>query len=937
MSMGNGGIDWKRLEDLFHAALSIDAKERPDFLERQCGADIVLRKEVESLLAFSDKTVESLKKPVETVAQVLAWNETGKTLGPYRLTDLLGDGGMGQVYLAQRSDELYEQQVAIKLMHSGVSRTPAMLLRFSAERQILANLNHPNIARLLDAGITGEGTPYLVMEYIDGHHIDDFCRRNKLGPTEILKLFLSACSAVEYAHKNLIIHRDIKPANIIVDPSGTPKLLDFGIAKLLDAEGGNALTRVTERIMTPEYASPEQARGDQVTTATDVYALGVLLYELLTGERPFRLDDKSPLEVIQVICDEQPPTPSSIVSARPASSEPRMAGRLNRDLDNIVLMAMRKEPARRYAGVSAMTGDIQAYLSGYPVQARTDRWTYRSQKFVGRHRASVTAAFLMILALIGFSIGMGILARRANRARLTAERETQFLNTIFQAATPDEARGNPVMARDLLDQGARRIDLELADQPDLQATMLDNVGRAYSAIGLYSQASSLLQRAYEIRCRILPRGSLDTASTEDALASALRLDGHYGQAEPHFRDALNMRIERLGTNNGDVEQSLGNLGECLYWEDRNTEAELFLRRALDIDHRMNIEAGASVRNYLALVLERAGNFPEAAGLLREAVEIARRRRGIESSSYLVSLHDYAGALIDSGDLNAAEATERQVLALREKIYGRDHPDVFYPLNNLAFILLEKGEWQEAMPVLDRSVDLMRQVGIRSKLVNALGNRARGFEQKGDFASADRDVKEALSMMENPADQRSWLFAKITAEMGSLQLARGDTGLATATISKGLKLERDLGGSGAPPYAGLLMALGDALLSGGNATNAEAAYREALLIRKEKFNPGNPVTLASQVRLGETLIREGRSVDAEPLLREATVFQTQSPFPLPPWRIAEADFAFGTCLVAMGQKTAGEKLIRASQEALRDHPQVHFRWPAIRRITASNRP
>src|SRR5579859_1752260 len=231
MAAGKDAIDWKRLEDLFHAALSVFPGERSDFLDRHCGTDRVLREEIESLLAFSGKTMESLKYPVETVAQALAWTETGKTIGPYRVMHLLGDGGMGQVYLAERSDALYEQQVAIKLMHSGVGRTPAMLLRFSAERQILANLSHPNIARLLDAGLTPDGAPYLVMEYIDGLHIDEYCRRNKLNTATVLKLFLSVCSAVEYAHKNLVIHRDIKPANIIVDATGVPELLDFGIAK----------------------------------------------------------------------------------------------------------------------------------------------------------------------------------------------------------------------------------------------------------------------------------------------------------------------------------------------------------------------------------------------------------------------------------------------------------------------------------------------------------------------------------------------------------------------------------------------------------------------------------------------------------------------------------------------------------------------------------
>ena len=320
MSMSDGAIDWNRLEELFHATLALEPSDRADFLERTCGGDAALRQEIESLIAFSGGSVDSLKRPVERIAQTLAWAERGKSIGPYRLMHLLGDGGMGQVYLAERADALYEQRVAIKLMHAGVGRSAAMLLRFTSERQILANLNHPHVARLLDAGLTPEGAPYLVMEYIDGLHIDEYCRSNKLDTDAILALFLAICSAVEYAHKNLIIHRDIKPANVIVDRAGTPKLLDFGIAKLLNADAGEALTRGTERIMTPEYASPEQVRGEPVTTATDVYALGLLLYELLAGTRPFRLDDKSPLEVIRVISEEQPAAPSSLRSAAASES-----------------------------------------------------------------------------------------------------------------------------------------------------------------------------------------------------------------------------------------------------------------------------------------------------------------------------------------------------------------------------------------------------------------------------------------------------------------------------------------------------------------------------------------------------------------------------------------------------------------------------------------
>jgi len=926
----DGTVHWNRVEDLFHSALELESSERSLFLERNCGDDIALRMEVESLIAFSGKTLDSLKRPVENVAQSLAWQGMGQEIGPYRLTRLLGDGGMGQVYLAERSDHLYEQKVAIKLMHAGLKQTATMLLRFSAERQILANLSHPNIARLLDAGITADSVPYLVMEYIDGLHIDRYCREHNLATHQVLELFLALCSAVEYAHKSLVIHRDIKPANIVVDANGTPRLLDFGIAKLLDADPGNALTRMTERIMTPEYASPEQVRGEPVTTATDVYALGVLLYELLAGRRPFQLEAKSPMEVIRVICDEEPRPPSTLALSEDSSRRPGRPLNLDRDLDNIILMAMRKEPARRYASVSAFSADIQAYLAGYPVHARTDRWSYRSQKFIRRHKTATAAVSLFALALVASSIAMGVLARRAERARLAAQRESQFLNTIFQAATPEGARGKPVMARDLLDQGAKRIDTELAGQPDLQATMLDNVGRAYTAIGQYSQATGLLQRAFEIKRRTLGSDSLDTASTEDALASALRLDGQYAQAEPYFRDSLKVRQRRLGADNTTVAESLSNLGECLYWEDRNAEVEPMLRQALAILRRHNEVAVSSTLDYLALVLERRGGFPEAAELLRDAVDVSRHVNGPDSSTYMVSLHNYAGVLIDSGNLDAAESTERQVLALREKIFGSDHPDLFYALNNLGFILLEKGDWRSAIPILDRGVALARKVGIPAKTANALGNRARAFEEKGDWSAAENDLREALQLVDEPAAQKSWIAAKITAGFGSLAFERGNYAAAITSAQEALEMERALGGEQSPAYASSLIGLGDALLFAGSAPAAESAYRQAVIIRRKHFNPGNPNILFAEIRLGEALTREGNTAEAEPLVRQALDSAHAQPFALPSWRVAEAEFALGACLNTRGQTAKGDAQLRSGQRGLRNHAQAQFRWPAIAR-------
>lgn len=463
---------WQRIEELFNAALEHAPADRDAFLDQACGDDLVLRQEVQSLLDASDKTLSFLQKPVQEAARNLNQQENivGRYIGSYRLLRVLGEGGMGRVYLAARADDLYQQQVAIKLLHAGLAQTQRMLRRFGAERQILANLNHPYIARLVDGGVD-YGLPYLVMEWVDGVPIDEYCRRNKVRTEARLRLFCTVCGAVEYAHKNLVVHRDIKPENILVTADGLPKLLDFGIAKLLAPDGTElAQTRTAERMMTPEYASPEQVHGETITTSTDVYALGVLLYELLSGTRPFHLDATSPSEVERAICQRTPTAPSQVWKANPELAPPDAARKLSGDLDNIVLMAMRKEPARRYVSVGQLAEDVEASLGGYPVRARTDAWGYRTGKFIRRHRTGFVATVVVAMALVGSSIGMGLLARKEQRERQSAEREAQFLNSIFQSTTPEQARGRQVTGHELLDDGAKRVDTEFSGEPELRVT-----------------------------------------------------------------------------------------------------------------------------------------------------------------------------------------------------------------------------------------------------------------------------------------------------------------------------------------------------------------------------------------------------------------------------------------------------------------------------------
>ncbi|MBZ5664928.1 MAG: serine/threonine-protein kinase [Acidobacteriia bacterium] len=921
---------WLRIEYLFYAALELAPDARSAFLDENCGSDPELRREVESLLHSSGKTLGFLSDPVQDAVHGIAEEEalSGKRIGAYQILRLIGEGGMGKVYLAARADDVYKKQVAIKTVQGGSRHGGARLLRFQSERQILANLDHPNIARLLDGGITDENLSYLVMEYVNGARVDDYCRQNKLGTEQRLRLFCTICAAVEYAHKNLVVHRDLKPANILVTDEGVPKLLDFGIAKLLDPEAGEVVQTLTsERMMTPDYASPEQVRGEQVTTATDVYALGVLLYELLAGKRPFQLDTTSAFEMARIICEQDPEPPSVASAANTNLSVPDAARTLHGDLDNIVLMAMRKEPARRYVSVGALADDVKAYLTGYPVHARTDTWNYRAGKFVRRHKAAAVAAVIVVLALIGFSIGMGLLAKRATRERLTAQREAQFLEGIFEAATPDRAHGQQITARELLDQGAKRVDRELAADPSLQATMLYNIGRAYSALGLYDQAEPELARAYALRKQSLGGDNTDVADALGEWAESIRLQGQFKKAEPLLRQSLAIYEKKLGEHNPVFVQSLSALGECLYLEDRDAEAEPLLRKALALDRELNIDSGA--RNYLALLLERKGGYTEALQLLREQVEYQRKVDGPDSTTLAISLHNLAGALIDAGDLAMAETTERQTLGLQRKLLGNNHPDLGYPLNNLGFLLLEKGDWQAAEPVLRENLELLRKsLGEKSaRFATALNNWARLLQAKGDYDQAEAAFKQALEIFAQNGPV-GWSVAKVTANLGLLQFDRGDYAAAERYDRQALDIDHKLGGEESPQAAAALVNLAEDRAFQGDPASAESLLRQALAIRKKELPLSHPSIIATEVRLGETLTAEGKAAEAEPILREALASARSAPFPLLPWQIAEAQSVLGTCLVALNRAPEGEPLLKASQADLQKDPRPAFRRPRL---------
>lgn len=536
---------WARVKELFEAAADLDPSQRAALLEKECGGDKALRSEIESLLKSDEQTCDFIEQPAFAIPRDLFPENgeepfAGRQFGAYEVIREIGRGGLGAVYLAARADDEYRKQVAIKVIRRGLD-TDDIIRRFRTERQILAQLDHPNIARLIDGGTTNDGLPYFVMEYVNGQPMNAYCDTKPLATTERLALFRKVCAAVTYAHQNLVIHRDLKPSNILVTQEGEPKLLDFGIAKLLSA-GDELFTQTIPalRVMTPEYASPEQVKGEKITTTSDVYSLGVLLYELLTGQRPYRLKTRTPEEIARAITEQEPERPSTALthavnSPQSTVRNPVLSGAkrsrmdpkfLRGDLDNIVLMAMRKEPARRYASVGQFSEDIRRHFDGLPVIARKDTLRYRSEKFIRRHRVGVTAAALIALTLIGGIITTFWEARRATQQRDRAERRFADVRKLSNALLFDIApkierlEGSTEARKSLVQRALEYLDSlanESAENIPLQgelATAYEKVGELQGAprkpnLNDFSGAIASYEKARDIRKRLLEKYPYD--------------------------------------------------------------------------------------------------------------------------------------------------------------------------------------------------------------------------------------------------------------------------------------------------------------------------------------------------------------------------------------------------------------------------------------------
>lgn len=822
---------WQQIRDVFEEAQELDPAERSAFLNRACLSDPSLRQEVEVLLASDDdagssflQAAPALDGLIANLEEVLSGGglQEGQLFADrFQLVRKLGEGGMGQVWLAEQTSPV-RRQVALKLIKAGMY-DEALVQRFQSERQSLAIMDHPAIAKVFDAGATPQGQPYFVMEYVPGLPITEYCDQQKLKIRDRLELFVQACEGVQHAHQKAIIHRDLKPANILVvevDGTPVPRIIDFGLAKAAtpQAEGDSVFTQLGHFVGTPGYMSPEQADSSvrDVDTRTDVYSLGVVLYVLLAGLQPFETGQgqKQPLdELLRKLREEEPPLPSTKVSTdrdtSAATAEARclepgqLVSLLRGDLDWITMKALEKDRARRYSAPSELAADIRRCLRNEPVVACPASTAYRLQKYVRRHRAAVTVALGAALLLLSFAVAQAVQLRhitqerdRANRERDHATRErdranriTDFMTGMFKVSDPSAARGNSVTAREILDKASNEMETGLAKDPEVQSQMIQVMAQTYLNLGLIARAHELSKRALDARMSLLGPDDPKTLESMAQLGLILNREGHYVEAEKVERQAL--------------------------------EGE---RRVLGPEDPLTLDTMSN----LVYIVQGPGHFDDAEKLAREVIEVATRKLGPESPPVLEAMSNLGGALWNQGRYVESEREYRLVLDADRRVYGSDHPATLRSMGSLAIAVEQQGRLAEAEQLLREDLAATERVlgPDHPFTIHTMSNLATVLSDEGRNAEAEKLCRQVL-----------------TIELRVLGPENPYT-LLTKSI------------------------LAEALFEDGHFQDAEKLQRETVATMARTLGPEHPSTLECRYYLARSLIREGRYPEAEKNAGEA---------------------------------------------------------------------
>ncbi len=847
-----------------------------------------VRREVESLLGFDDQQA-SILDPERLASKVgdSLLHQMGSMEGPlpesiggYRPVEVLGLGGMGIVYRAEQTEPI-QREVAIKVIKRGMD-THGVVARFEAERQTLASLEHPNIARVLDAGEDG-GAPYFVMELVRGQALTEFCDSRKLTTDQRLDLFVDVCQAIQHAHQRGIIHRDLKPSNVLVslvDETAVVKVIDFGIAKVIEDTPGDLsmMTRMGQIIGTPDYMSPEQAGIVEggVDTRSDIYSLGVLLYELLSGQRPHHFETASDAELRRVLREEEPLKPSTALS-RDSSAESGRARRstvrqlsreLSGDLDNIVMMAIRKEPDRRYPSVDSLAKDIDNYRSGRPVFARHDTWVYRTSKFMRRNAVGVALAVAGVVALAGF-LGQAVVQNarvarerdRANTEAQSAKRVSEFLVELFEVSDPGEARGNTITAREVLDRGAQRIGTELEDDPLVRASLMDAIGRVYQSLGLYGPADSLLSQALDVRTNIQGARHPDVAKSQTAHAMLLLDLGRFEEARDLILHALEIQREELGDAHEEIANSLYYLASVYLELGEHDAAEQQFRELIEHDRRLHGEEHEYVAlslNDLGSALHRKGDYAQAELAYREALGIYKKLWGDDHPEVATTTANLGNLLAQQGKFEEAVEMSRTALAMRRKVLGPEHDHVAISLNNLGVQLMRQGKLDEAEQVIRQGLAIKLRVQGELHPTVAHSHLSLGtlLLRKKDFAGAESAFQKADAIHAQSLPPDHLRVARPLQGIAQSKLEQGDAAAAKSLLERALEIRRNALPADHPEVVSTVIDLGRCALALGNLAEAESLLTSGYEARMNAYGREDRRTREASARLVELYEAKG---------------------------------------------------------------------------------
>jgi len=843
---------WNKIKKIFHQALTLESQERASFVRQKTAGNKMLFQMIMSMLETENEKDNGITQVISSSMKLFLEDnfgvQSGDKIDVYQLESVLGEGGMGTVFKARRVDAEFDIEVAIKVIHREQINSET-LQRFQSERQILANLNHPNTARLIDGGTTDNGLPYLVMEYIEGEPIIDYCKSRKLNLKQRLRLFLQICEAVNYAHQNLIVHRDIKPANIMVTHDGTIKLLDFGVAKILNPDDYTksvADTHIEMRILTLENAAPEQVLGEKITTRTDVYALGTLLYQLLTEEKIFNLEEQHRRIFEKAICEQIPEKPSTIISPTNSLVAVEVPERslvtlktiqktLKGDLDNIILKSLQKKPERRYQSVEQFSDDIQRHLNHYPVKAQPEKFSYRAKKYIRRHQVGVVFASVLLSALVLFMVMLtmknsAILEQKKN-AELEAARANEiadFMVDIFSSSDPNENAGKEKTSFEMLQESKSKIN-QIKD-PQLKAKLLETLALVYQKLGQYPQAQKLINEAIDIRKKQVTTSATDWARSYYRLGEIEFEIGNFDHAIKTFKKSL------------------------VYY--KNSRLDEYEKNTPNI--------------ILASIYSYQGKY-------QQAVELDKNNLRIALTKYAPNSAEMGEAYTNLGaefrHLSQFEQSEKYLrLGLQSRLHSRGEIslDTAHSYNQLASTLEQQQKYQQALEMALNGLRIRQKIykNVHVEVAASLGNVSKMYTRLKQLDKAIHYKLESVNMLKKVLGIKHYYVVGSLSALGLMYIANHQFKLAEVAFIESIDISQSMDSSDSPRIAYPLTGMGKLMLKTNQLERALSYLKRAYAIRTKQLPPGHRLTMATAAFLGEAYLRMGDKSQARQYLEQA---------------------------------------------------------------------